>query len=87
MADIEKVIKGLECCSDDTCDSDCPYKGAIDCIESMCSDALELLKSQPQIVRCKDCKYYNPISGECYRHHFVVYFSNGNWYCADGEHK
>ena len=39
------------------------------------------------IVRCKDCKYFLAERGECLRHHFVIYFSNGNWFCADGERK
>ena len=60
MIDREKVIKGLEIHADRSdktdCD-DCPYiryKG--DCIGQLCSDALVLLKEQPEIVRCKDCK-------------------------------
>ena len=37
------------------------------------------------VVRCKDCKYFLAERGECLRHHFVIYFSNGNWFCADGK--
>lgn len=54
MADIEKVIKALEYCKADTCDLDCPYKGEIGCIESMCSDALELLRGQ-ETELCDRC--------------------------------
>ena len=50
MADIEKVIKGLECCKAIhiyLC-NDCPYHDDdVDdnnCKESLCADALELLK-------------------------------------------
>jgi len=39
------------------------------------------------VVRCNDCKYFLAERGECLRHHFVIYFSNGNWFCADGERK
>lgn len=60
MADIEKVIKGLECCLresehiDDNPCADCPYYD-IDsgvggkCIDDKDRDALELLKSKPDI--------------------------------------
>ena len=58
MADIEKVMNGLEHCLsryiDGLCD-DCPYMGAIDktymvpmkCKEIIMREALELLKEQP----------------------------------------
>jgi len=46
------------------------------------SDGYE--KRDEDIVRCKDCKYFIADKGECVRHHFVVYFSNGLWFCADG---
>ena len=61
MADIEKVMNGLEHCLsryvDGLCD-DCPYMGAIDktymipmkCKEIIMRDALELLKEQEKLV-------------------------------------
>ena len=57
MTNMEKVIKGLECCSklDDNC-TDCPYDYAGDGGESIClrrqlmPDALALLKEQEKIV-------------------------------------
>lgn len=50
MADMEKVIKGLETCksTDKTC-SDCQYNGEI-CTTSLCDDALELLKEQQKRI-------------------------------------
>ena len=45
-------------------------------------DALALIKGQPQIVRCKDCKReYNELKCPCggYR--------PDDWFCADGERK
>lgn len=42
MADIDKVIKGLECCKVGC--TDCPYKGISDCVTSLNNDAIELLK-------------------------------------------
>ena len=56
MIDIEKVKKGLECCSN-TCKgrcekSECPYwTDSICCIDEMQSDALELLKEQEDKIR------------------------------------
>ena len=73
--DMEKVIKGFECCHvmvhdlgpDKTSCGICPYKnvqteeqidlGGIECIAVLHDDALALLKEQPEIVRCKDCKH------------------------------
>lgn len=55
MDDIEKVIKGLECCSMDLCkDGCCPYWRESKCTPFLAKDALELLKEQPQIVLCKE---------------------------------
>ena len=39
------------------------------------------LKSQPQIVRCKDCKHFNFFAG-CKRY---LLSPNMDWFCADGE--
>ena len=47
------------------------------------------LKEQPQIVRCKDCKYWKQYEsyqfGEC--EIYKGYNRSGNWFCADGERK
>jgi len=45
----------------------------------------ELLKEQTEIVRCKDCKYYDHFNG-CMSWHDVN-SNNDNWFCADGERK
>lgn len=52
-------------------------------------DALELLKAQEAIVRCKDCKHR--FNGCCYdkksdRINFGVYVAD-DWFCADGERR
>ena len=63
MIDREKVIKGLECCSNDKpfyhahCD-DCPYNGRNPdnlggCTKLYC-DALELLKQEPVAVQQRE---------------------------------
>lgn len=62
MVDREKVIKGLECCTqgvngaDPIC-SECPYnENKMDCDYDMMADALELLKAQePQYPVCEHC--------------------------------
>lgn len=61
MADIEKVIKGLECCTTDNCD-ECPYERANSSlcpwpcnVSKMKEDALSMLKEQ------KNEKKRNPV--------------------------
>ena len=55
MADREKVIKGLECCTrGDVCFSDCPYFKEVPmadgrCITAVQADALALLKEQEPV--------------------------------------
>ena len=53
--------------------------------------AVEALKEQETVVRCKDCKYN---SGNCHGLYaqFVTCYKTGsphmeNWYCADGERR
>ena len=63
-------------------------------------DALSLLKEQDNcencsiaiedrqlVVRCKDCKHFEPdgIYTMCYRHNGLS--QNEDWYCADGERR
>ena len=53
MPDIEKVIKGLECClGSNDCDiepeEDCPYKGMCLCAMALRLDILALLKEQEE---------------------------------------
>ena len=91
--DREKVIKSLELCVQGSkgCLKDCPYtdKG---CRVQLEKDALELLKEQEAVVRCKDCKHWyfadNRIPCEqeniCGRNGIVV---TPDWFCADGERK
>lgn len=49
MADIEKVIKGLEICKnhDGSNCLECPYF-VDECVDDLCADALELLKEQQE---------------------------------------
>lgn len=58
MHDLEKVIKGLECCGEGAhgCCRECPYNdhrtGTIEyCTSALCADALAILKEQPERKR------------------------------------
>lgn len=102
MPDRGKVIEGLECCIK-TGDKDCPrvctfYNVCFPRTEHGCTAffpvmraALELLKEQPDIVRCKDCKHYGyhnmtNVDGFCYclkRHEYP----HPDWFCADGKRR
>ncbi len=54
MADLNKVIAGLECCADldRSCES-CPYEGAEYCEVALMKDTLELLQRIPRT--CQTC--------------------------------
>ena len=63
--------------------------------------AEELLKEQPQIVRCRDCKWWDRKDGSPYgychacKHGYssehweigIYRTYKGDWFCADGERK
>ena len=60
-------------------------------IDGVLSQAHVLLKKQPEIVLCKDCKYWE-ISYEDYAYGYCWKVSPGHnivkeatWYCADGK--
>ena len=46
----------------------------------MAHKAIELLKSQPDVVMCKDCMYYD---GYVCKHEVNVRSRKPDWYCAD----
>ena len=62
MANLDKVLKGLECCSDmitvggkHCYEQKCPYASMFDtCREQLAVDAIELLKSQQTEITEKD---------------------------------
>ena len=92
MNDVDELIKALEKnIEDDSFDCiGCPYfdKEA----DKIKRDALKLLKSQPQIVRCKDCKHGEKTS--TFRYYPNLTWCNkclqthgDDWFCADGERK
>lgn len=85
MPDSEKVIKELN----DWIIYRCFLGSSIN--PTLVQDAIALLKSQPQIVRCKDCKYYDTKDcadgfGWCNRNG-TGHGSTDDWFCADGERR
>ena len=68
MADREKVIQGLNAHKNGDCTENCPYYSDDEdgCLRNLIDDALELLKEQAEIVRCKDCKYYRYYGPDSY---------------------
>lgn len=69
---------------------DVPIKISLECVE----DILELLKEQPEIVRCKDCVHRGKVE-KCVLaaiaaekgYPLFMLDNRGEWYCADGERK
>ena len=96
MVDRTSVIKGLERYTADCVCTKCVYYN-IFCVGKWCADALKLLKEQPEVVRCKDCKYgtlfqnaHGEWMAECenpdspWLERLITY---PDWFCADGEVK
>lgn len=49
--------------------------------------AVKYLKDQPEIVRCKDCKYYPNSEGSTKWLPCRETITPPDWFCADGERK
>ena len=63
MTDLEKVIKGLECCCEyyDACGEDCPYQEDMECANTIRHEALSVLKKYDVgSVKPKKVKGYKP---------------------------
>lgn len=91
MANIEKVIKGLEIIIWEV-DHNSMWLPGDDDIR----DAIELLKEHRQIVRCKDCKFGEACKNGRGEHGVWCYNTQSankdwvhepDWYCADGERR
>ena len=71
------------------------HQGFVDLSYGMVGDVVELLKGQPEIVRCKDCKYYRAKPGYCAydriwqenKGHIWGMYCKPDWFCADGKRK
>ena len=87
------LLKGLEQSLDDYCELNDEGKTAF----GMAITALELFgnseqlpSAQPEIIRCKDCKFYSPMNREtktgiC---NLIMHQNFGdNWFCAGAERR
>ena len=93
MTEREKIITSMECCKDvhqsgrwaSGCIS-CGYadKHRPDCFLRLADDAVELLKEQPDIVRCKDCKWYDERISMCDNCGLP---REQTFFCADGRRR
>ena len=82
MTDREKFIKVLNDAL--TAKKNYPWEKAemsFEFIEML----LKLMKSQPEIVRCKDCKKHGTY--DCHITSLTGQTSADDWFCADGERK
>ena len=87
MADREKVIKALGICAVGTnsCEK-CPSKDKCHGVSNAAmAAAIELLKEQETVVRCKDCKFYDSETGICAKG--ITHGYAAEWFCADGERR
>lgn len=78
MTDREKVIKEL-----------CKLHGTSETM-TLIAETIVLLKEQPEIVRCQNCKHIQGSRGTEYPKYFCCIhreFHEQNWFCADGERK
>ena len=93
MPDREKVINAIECCIDGCLCAECDYEGIEGCWNKvLLTDALALLKEQPQIVRCKDCKHGTDSHDGlnqwvCIKPNTSDFYHDADWFCADGERR
>ena len=81
MADIEKIIKGLEYAWEYIRERPNPTASPKAYAMGSIKKAVDFLKEQPEIVRCKDCKNHDrcEIAYGCKQ--------NPDWFCADGKRR
>ena len=64
------------------------HHGFVDFTYEMVGDVLVLLKKQPKIVLCRDCKWFEmPRFGERGFCRLLDITTGTVWFCADGEEK
>lgn len=88
MADRGKVIELFSSCISkggwNNC-TNCEHgkaQAVLTC-KPLAEDVLKVLKEQPQIVRCKDCKWFH--CGNCVSNILYEMEVNEDWFCAYGE--
>ena len=91
MPDREKVITGLECCMSEHICRGCPYREKGECEDGgyyyskSIEDAIALLKEQPEIIRCKDCKHWGTSDCAMYNTWGDDESTPDDWFCPIGE--
>lgn len=74
-ADAEKILVLLK-----------DQESVIEALKSDLDETLTVLGEQAEIVRCKDCKYWDSEEHNC--NIKIGWFACGaDWFCADGERK
>ena len=54
-------------------------------LQNAATEAVDLLKELPEIVRCKDCKHYDSNTQSCNNGLDDIFLPD--WFCADGERR
>ena len=64
-------------------------ESVIEALKSDLDETLKVLGEQPDIVRCKDCKYWrtNTEFCMCWSVANAAHHTNPNWFCTNGERK
>ena len=95
----QEIIKAIETCYEvgHGC-TECPLfsEDECNCNDKLMHDVLALLKEQPEVVLCEDCKFSEKretcnkeYEYKCYRSEYEGCFDyhHKNWFCADGKRK
>ena len=49
------------------------------------SEALEYIMSQPEVIRCKDCKHYDSMTESCLNGLDGIFMPD--WFCPEGKRR
>lgn len=90
MIDKRQVVYDIERCISyvpDACRDCSHYTGTVGfgCMEKLMEDALPMLKEQPEIILCRDCKHHR--KDTCSAGAGMAFPPPDDWFCADGERK
>lgn len=99
MSDRDKILKAWERCNkcifpslvgDQTPYLECEYTLGLHCRQDkLIMDTIRFIESQPEIVRCKDCKHAKVQNKNEVWCCFVDdgFSHEPDWFCADGERR
>lgn len=89
MTDREKVIRAVDSIFDYwLVQHRCLHSLELENVRQLKADAIDLLKEQEAVVRCKDCKHFDCSRlYKCRIHGSLFQPKDKNWFCADGERK